>query len=172
MRKWMLVVLMMVASTAMAQQLDLKVLDKFESKAKSTTHIDMDEAALKSGVTLLKNEKKDEALAKKSAEGLKGLFLRVYEFAKPGDFKLDELKPILDQLKAPNWASFLRTREENEQTEIWMHRTNGEVDGLLLIAAEANELTVINAIGLKNIGDLSKLKNLGAPTIEAPTKED
>jgi len=166
MRKLMLAVLMMAATTVMAQQLDLKSLDKFADRAKGKTQIDLDEATLKSTGGLLKDKKADEGLAKKSTENLKGLFLRVFEFDKKGAYKLDELKPILDQLKAPNWTPFLRNKEEDEQTEIWMHRTNNEIDGMLLIAAESNELTVINVLGLTRPEDFSNLKNFGIPNIK------
>jgi hypothetical protein len=172
MRKWMLVGLMLIATTAMAQQLDLKALNKLSSKAKETTEIDLDEAALKSGATLLKPDKKDEGVVKKSVEGLKGVFVRSYESDKPGTFTFDDLKPITDQLKAPNWISFLRSKESSGQNEIWFHRTNGETDGLLVLSVEGKELTVINVIGMKNIGDLSKLGALGIPTFEAPAKEE
>jgi hypothetical protein len=172
MRKWMLVAAMLVASTAMAQQINLKSLEKFADKAKEKTEIDMDEAALKSGAGLLNGGKKDEAIAKKSAEGLKGVFLRAYEFDQEKMIKSEDLKPLLDQLKAPEWTSFLRNKEKNEQTEIWMHHTKGEVDGMLLIALESRELTIINVIGMKNPGDLAKLKDLGFPTLEAPAKKE
>jgi hypothetical protein len=172
MRKWMLVAAMLAASTVMAQQLDLKSLDKLADRAKETTQIDMDENALKSGASLLKSDKKDEGIAKKGIEGLKGLFLRVYESDKPGTFKFEDLKPLTDQLKGPNWTSFLKSKESSGQTEIWMHRTNGEIDGLLLLAAESKELTVINVVGLKNPGDLAKLKDLGIPTLELAKEED
>jgi hypothetical protein len=165
MRKIMLVALMAIAVTASAQQIDLKSLDKFAEKAKEKTEINMDESMLKAGAGLLNDKKEEEGVAKKSVEGLKGLYLRVYKFDEKGFFKLEDLKPLTDQLKGANWVSFLRSKEANEQTEIWMHKTNGEVDGLLLIAAESKEVTVINAIGLNRIEDLSKLKGLGVPQV-------
>lgn len=163
MRKLILMVLMAVATTATAQQLDLKVLDKIASKAKKTTEMGLDAATLKSTTDLLNTKKGDEAAAKKSTEDMKGFFLRSYEFEK-GDFKFDDLKPITDQLKAPNWTRFLRNKEDREQTEIWMHLTDGKPDGMLLISMEDEELTVINAIGYSNVADFAKLKDLGAPT--------
>jgi Domain of unknown function (DUF4252) len=157
MRNLTFMALMMFASTALAQQIDLKSLDKFAEKATSKTEINMDESMVKSAVGFLDDKKTAEGLAKKTTEGLKGFFLRAYEFDQPGVFKLEDLKPLLDQLKSPAWASFLRSKEDDEQTEIWMHRTNGVADGILLIAAESNEITVINAIGVTSLEDLTKL---------------
>ena len=60
----------------------------------------------------------------------------------------------------------IQSHEPEEQTEIWIHHTNGEADGMLLIAAEAKELTVINALGIGNPQDLSKIGGqFGVPQI-------
>jgi hypothetical protein len=153
----------MIAGTCLAQQIDLKTLDQFAAKAKSKTEINMDESMVKSASDFLNQEKKDEAAVKKSVQNLKGFFLRSYEFDENGPFKfkLEDLKPILDQIKGPNWTSFLRTQEDDEQTEIWFHRTNGQIDGFLLVSAEPGEITVINAVGATSLEDLSALGQFG-----------
>jgi hypothetical protein len=168
MRKLMFTVLMTAATIASAQQLDLKVLDKIASKATSSTEMGMDEATLKSTSLSLSDKKSDEGLAKKTVEGLKGFFLRSYEFKK-GDFKVEDIKPFMDQLKAPDWKRFLRNKEDDEWVEIWWHVTNGTVDGMLLVAAENSELTVINAMGITKPEDLAKLKDFGVPSVNVPT---
>src|SRR5688572_11354800 len=107
MRKLMVAAWMLVAGTCLAQQIDLKSLDKFAALAKSKTEITMDEAMLKSAAGFLSDSNKEEAAAKKSTKDLKGFFLRAYEFPQKGMFKLEDLKPLLDQLKGPGWTSFL-----------------------------------------------------------------
>ena len=162
MRRFFFAILMLAAATATAQQLDLKSLDKFADKAKSKPPVAFSMASSISICVLLKDKKGDEGLAKKTTENMKGLFLRSYEFDRDmkDAYKLDDLKPILDQLKAPNWTPFLRNKENGELTEIWMHKTNNEIDGMLLVSAESNEVTVINVIGLTRPEDFSSLMNL------------
>ena len=161
MRKLMVAVWMMVAGTCLAQQIDLKLMDKFAAKASSKTEIEMDEAMLKSAAGFLDDKKAGEGLAKATSKNIKGIFLRSYEFNQKGAYKIEELKPILDQLKAPNWSRFVRNEEDGELTEIWMHRTNGESDGIFLVTAEEEELTVINIVGSANLADLAVLGHLG-----------
>lgn len=162
MRKYMVVVWMMTAATCFAQQVDFKSLDKLAAKANSKTEIAMDEAMLKSASGLLDDKKQEEGLAKRTSKDLQGMFLRSYEFDKKGAYKMDDLKPLLDQLKAPGWKQFLREQEDGEETQIWMHYTNGVGDGMLLISAEEEELTVINAVGTTNLGDFAALGSLGS----------
>jgi uncharacterized protein DUF4252 len=157
MNKFMFLVVMLIAATASAQQLDLKALDKYADSAKSKTEINMDESMLKAAATSLSDKQKDEKIARKSVEGLKGFYLRAYEFNDTFVLNLEELKPLVDQLKAPDWKPLLRNKEAKEQTEIWMHYTNGMADGMVLIAAEPHELTVINGIGVTNLNDLKAL---------------
>jgi len=160
MRKFGFVILMLVARMASAQQIDLKSLDKIANNATSKTEINMDGAALKSAATSLSEKKGDEAIAKKTVESLKGFYMRAFEFDKKGSFKLEDLKPILDQLKEPDWKPIIRVKEEGEQTEIWIHTTKGEADGMVLIAAEENELVVMNGVGVTNLNDLTALGKL------------
>jgi len=157
MRTFSFVVLMLFATAASAQQLDLKSLDKFADKAKSKTEINMDESMLKSAVASLDSKKPEEELAKKSIGNAKGFFLRSFEFDDKNAFKIEDLKPILDQLKAPNWKLVLRNKEDDELTEIWMHVTNGAADGMLLVSAEKNELTIIHGVGISDVNELSAL---------------
>src|SRR5215207_3423617 len=157
-----LVIWLATASVAFTQQIDLKALDKLAAKSKNKTEISMDEATVKSALGFLSQDKKDEAAVQRAVKDLKGLYLRVYEFDQKDAFKLDDLKPILDQLKSPGWTSFLRSQEDGEQVEIWMHRTNGQTDGLLLVSAEAGEVAVINALGMVRLEDLSMLGEIGS----------
>jgi hypothetical protein len=158
MRKLMLAALILVATSAYAQlPLNLQSLDKLEAKATSKTRMDFDESMVKSATGALSGQKVDEAVVKKVTEGLKGFFLRAYEFDKE-KYSLDELKPVRDQLKGPDWVSMIQSSEGDEIVEIWIHRTKGEADGMLLIAAESNELVVMYAIGVK---DVSQLTNIG-----------
>jgi len=152
----------MVAGTCLAQQIDLKSLDKFAPLAKSKTEIAMDESMLKSAASFLDDKNAQEGTAKAISKNIKGIFLRSYEFNQKGAVKPEDLKVVLDQLKTPNWNRFLRNEEDGELTEIWMHTTNGQSDGLLLVSAEGDELTVINLVGTVNLSDLSSLGNLGA----------
>jgi hypothetical protein len=153
---------MLVAGTCLAQQIDLKLLDKFASKAQSKTEIDMNESMLKSAAGFLDDKKSAEELAKATSKNLKGIYVRSYEFDQKGAYKMDDLKPLFDQLKAPNWNRFLSNEEDGERTEIWMHSTNGVADGLLVVSGEEDELTVVNLVGATSLADLAALGSLGS----------
>jgi hypothetical protein len=161
---------MLATTSAFAQQLDLSSLEKFLTKTKGNTKINVDASLLKFAASFLNSEKPDEASVKKLVEGMKGIYVRVFEFQNKGDYRLEDLKVLKDQLRGPDWTVFLQNKEPNEETEIWMHFTKGAVDGIVLISAEDSELVVINAVGSIRPEDLQKLGGqFGIPQIN--TKE-
>jgi hypothetical protein len=164
MRKLMLTTWMLVAGTCLAQQVDLKALDQFALKTNNKTEISLDETMLQAAAGFLNSNQSEEAAVKAASKNIKAIFVRSYEFEQEGAYKLDDLKPLFDQLKAPDWSRFLQSQEDSEQTEIWMHKTNGVGDGILLISAEEEELTVVNIVGSANLADLAVLGNLANPS--------
>ena len=158
MHKIALFVLMLAATSAAAQQIDLKSLDNLAEKAKETVEINMDEAMLKAGAGALSGKGTDEAAAKKAVEGLKGIYGRVFEFENDGAYSRQALDAIRKQLKAPEWSIITRVREEDEEVEMWVHRNaSGVMDGMVFIVAESNELVVFNLVGIASFEDLSKI---------------
>jgi hypothetical protein len=165
MKKLMLMTWILAAGTCIAQQIDVTALDQFASKATNKTEINLDAATLQAASGFLNENRRDEAAVRAASKNLKAIFVRSYEFNQAGSYKLDDLKPLFDQLKAPDWSRFLQNQEDGEQTEIWMHKTNGVADGILLISAEQEELTVINIVGSANLADLAAFGNLDPSTI-------
>lgn len=159
-KKVMVVIWMLMGSAGFAQQIDLTVLDKLAAGADEKTEINLDESMLKSSTALLNGENQAEAKARQSTKDLKGIYVRSYEYSNQ-TYNQDDLKPLLDKLKAPEWKLFVKSEEKDELTQIWMHTTNGMNDGLLLVSAEKDELTVINIVGSANLSDLAALGNLG-----------
>src|SRR5262245_46545229 len=113
MQRWILIVLMLFATTAHAQQVDLKSLDKLAAIAKEVTQINLDESMIKSAKGVLDDKKGDEAAAKNVAASLKGVYMRVFEFEKKGMYKSEDLNAVREQLKSPDWTVLLQSREAN-----------------------------------------------------------
>jgi hypothetical protein len=62
---------------------------------------------------------------------------------------------------------------KNYQHDNIKKSTDGVMDGMLLIAAEENELVVFNLVGISNLSDLSKIGGkFGVPNIDLPGTRD
>jgi len=137
------------------QQLDLKF-DAIAAKAKDKTEVDLNGPAL----SIL-------AKAGGAKAGLDGLLanltsvaVRSYEFAKEGEYSDRDLEPLRKQVSGNNgWSRIVNVKEETETTEIYMFTTAGKPAGFLVIAAEPNELTVVNVQGTIQVAQLQELVN-------------
>ena len=158
MKKACLLMMMLAATSAAAQQIDLKSLDSLAASASETVEINMDEAMLKAGAGALTGRGDDDAKAKKTVEGLRGIYGRVFEFDKDGAYSRQALDGIRQQLKSPEWSIVTRVKDDDEEVEMWVHRTaGGAMDGIVFIVAESDELVVFNLVGIASFEDLARI---------------
>jgi hypothetical protein len=176
-RKLMFILLLLAATKAEAQQINLSSLDKLSGKARETTDVNLDGSMLKFASGFLNDRKGEEAAAKKMIGDLKGVFVRTYEFDNSGAYSPADLQPIRDQLKGPQWNRIIsvKDRDSGDDLEVWIYRdsTKGvdETSGLLLIASEPEELTVVNLVGSIRPEDLKTIGGqFGIPRIPGLTR--
>ncbi len=140
-----------------AQQLKFTAaFERLSEKASETVNITLDPQTLGFAGKFLSEEKKDEAQARKVITKLTGIQIRSFEFEKEGAYTEADVNDIRAQLKGPEWSLIVssRSRKDRETSEIYVHRDGG----LVILAAEPKELTVVNIIGKI---DPSDLKGLG-----------
>ena len=100
--------------------------------------------------------------------------VRVFEFDGPGGFTQADLQPVRDQLKAPQWKRIVIVQEGSELTEVWISQdATNNPNGLFILSAEENELTIVNVIGKIDLSNLGALGGqLGIPQMDVPNKKD
>lgn len=155
------------APNAYAQnaKLDLSHLDKLAKKASEVTNVNLEGPLLKLAA---------ENLAAKKASGkgaafegvvqqLKGIYVKSFEFSKPGEYDRSDVEAVLKQLRSGGWKPVVNVREEKsgETTNIYVMEEGGETVGMAIVAAEPQELTVVNLVGPINLGTLGSLGAFG-----------
>ncbi|HKW98754.1 MAG TPA: DUF4252 domain-containing protein [Bryobacteraceae bacterium] len=177
-----LVLFALLAVNCGAQALDLKNLERLTAKASNVTDVTLDGALLKLGAKFLSASDPDEAKIKNLVAGLKGIYVKTFEFEKEGEYADADVAAIRNQLKSPEWSRIVgvRSKKDKETAEIYL-RTGGE-GGLTIICTEPTELTIVKILGKIDLDQLSDLGgNLGVPKIEveksldkskAPKKDD
>jgi hypothetical protein len=154
--KWISALLL--AATASGQQLDLSILDKLASKAKSSVNVTLDEDKLKFASAFLSDGDQNQAAAKNLVTGLKAINVRVFEFDTAGQFAPTDLDAIRTQLRGPGWSKIVDVKDGAETAEVYMFAKGKDMGGLAVIAGEKKELTVVNIVGpidLKTLGSLA-----------------
>lgn len=141
-----------------AQPIDFSYFDKLAEKAKESAVVNLgpEQFSLLAGMQPKGGGKDLSDLAKT----LKGIQVRSLEFDAPGQYDLNEIRAFGAKIKsAGDWMPVISVREKNEFTEILVRKgPDGKADGLLILAAEPKELTLVHVDG---VGDLASLVKLG-----------
>lgn len=143
-------------------------LDKLAGKADQVVDVTLEEQMLQLAAKFLNSNDPDEAAAKELVNGLKGVYVRVYEFSKEGEYSSTDVDGIRSQLRAPGWARIVgvTSKRERENVEIYLMTEGSQILGLAVIAADPKELAVINIVGPIDVDKLSRLEGkFGIPKI-------
>jgi hypothetical protein len=141
--------------------------DKLAERATETVDVTLDASMLQLAGQFLSNEDKDEAQAKKLVSKLKGVYVRSFEFDKDGQYSMSDVEALRAQLKAPEWTRIVGVKSnKGENTGIFLHKVGDEIHGLVVIAAEPRELTIVMINGPIKPEELSELGgHMGIPKI-------
>lgn len=137
------------------------------ARASDVTEVTLDKNMLGFASQFMTGKDEDEAHARKLISGLKGIYVRDYEFDKEGQYSMDDVAKLRSYFETPEWSPVVRERERNskETTEVMMKMVNGQPQGLFVLDAEPKELTIVlilGAIRMEDLGELRGLSGLGA----------
>jgi hypothetical protein len=159
-------ILMVAAIPALAQQtFDFKLLDRLGANAKGSTNITLDGNMLKLAANFLGN---GEDSVKSLIRGLTGVYVRSYQFDRPGQYAEADLEPLRAYLRSGQWSKIVDVKEATkEASEIYVQALpNDRLGGVVIISAESKEVSVVFISGVMNASDVAKLSgNLGIPDL-------
>ncbi len=170
------------AVTAQAQthypaQLQIESLEPLAAKANQVVDVNLPESLLRLiPLPAIKiNDTDDHNVSAKELKeiiaGLKGVYVKNFEFINEGEYTDADIAPIRAQLKAPGWARFVNVinKREGRKIEVYLMTApqGARVEGLAILAAEPKALTVVNIVGIIDIEKLSKLEGqFGIPELD------
>jgi hypothetical protein len=150
-------------------RLRLESLERIAPRATETVHIDVDGLLLKLGKSMLSDDDPDEKTVKEIIEGLRGVYVRSYEFKSEGEVKDADLSVLREQLRSPGWTRLVDVQTRGADfggAEVYAATVGGRVEGMAVIVVEPKELTVVNIIGSIDLDKLKRLEgSLGIPHI-------
>ena len=160
------------AGFAQNAKLQLSQLDKLAAKASEVTNVTLDGSLLKMAGQQMsekaaKSNSEKKAAAADLVHRLKGIYVKSFEFDKPGEYSKADVESITRQLESGGWTPIVHVEEKKsgETTGIYVMREGGETVGMAIVAAEPKELTVVNLVGpidFSQLGGLGSLGSLGA----------
>lgn len=173
---WLGTLLMIVAPLGYGQEAKLKIdhLDKLAVKASEVSDVDLEGPLLQTASKFLSKGETDAEI-KELVSGLKGIYVKSFEFEKAGVYSQSDLDIIRKQLQSPGWSRILsvHSKQDNESTEIYSMLNGDKIVGLAILSAEPKELTVVNIVGpvdLARMGGHFGIPPMSLNTGKSPSK--
>lgn len=174
MRTVILFLLALAPLPLLAQDIKMPAdLDRLAAKAVETADVTLDGKLLQLAAKFLSSDKPDEARVKNLIGGLKGIYVRSFEFDKEGQYSPSDVESIRGQLHAPAWARIVGVvdRRSGENAEVYLKSDGDKVAGIVIVAAQPKELTIVNIVGSIDLDQLSDLGGqFGIPNVKLEHK--
>ena len=155
-----LLVAVVVPATATAQsaRIQLDHLNRLAASATETVDVTVDREMLKKSAGFLTGKGADPEKIQEIIEGITGVYVKSFKFDAPDAYTDADVEAVRKQVARQGWSRIVGVKGKRELTEIYLWKEGGANGGLVVIAAQLNELTVVNIVG--NI-DLASLAALG-----------
>ena len=152
---------LLLAASAGAQdaRIQMSQLDRFNDLADKVISVDVGESLIKLALSAFSEKRTpNEAKIKDILSGLKGVYVKRFEFDKEGAYTAGDVDYIRSQFNGPGWEHIANVRSKREGSyDVVMMYEGSVIKGLGVLAAEPRALTVVNVIGAI---DLTKLRDL------------
>ena len=143
--------------------------DALKLKAEETVEVNLDGNLLKMAMGFLSDKKPDEADAKRLIGGIKGIYVRSLKFEKAGMYSTADMERIRGMLKGPQWSKVVNvesTKKKGDNVGIYVRTDGTQMMGLVVLAFEPEELTVVNIVGVIDPAQVRELGGkLGIPSV-------
>jgi len=152
---------------AQGAKLELKNLEKLSGKASEVNDVTLDGAMLELAWKFIQVDHDPEsAQLRETLKGLKGIYVKNFEFDGPNQYSQADVEAIRTQLTAPGWQRIVESRSQHakEHDEIYVMKQGDAITGLAILVAEPTELTVVNIVGPIDISKLATIEgHFGIP---------
>jgi hypothetical protein len=140
------------------------------ARATHATEVTLDKNMLAFAAKFIKDDDdkndKDSKAVQDMIKGLKGVYVRDYEFEKDHSYTAEELDGLRRYFENSDWSPMVkdRTRAKAEGTDVYVKLINGQMQGLFVLDAEEKELSLVLILGPIDIDKISELGgNFGIP---------
>ena len=142
-------------------KLELPNLENLSNKAAVVNDITLDGPLLALAMKVLDMDGDSEAKQVKDAiKGVKGIYVKNFEFDEPGQYDQADVQAIRAQLTRPPWSPIVRSvnKRHAQHSEIYLLKDGDKIGGLAILVTGPKELTVVNIVGFV---DMDKIAVLG-----------
>lgn len=161
------------SAKAQDSRIQMSGLDHLAAKASQTVDVNLDERLMRLASRVFDDKDADEREVKKLIAGLKGIYVKSFEFDADGQFSDADIETIRTQLRAPGWTRLVNVTSKKEgMLEVYVLFSGDVVHGMAVLHTDDRELTVVNIAGPVDLDKLAQLEGqLGVPDLGIEKKK-
>ena len=169
----LIIVTAAVIANAQDSQLKLNTLDHLAAKASRSVDVNIDGPLLRMASRVFDDKDEDERKVKQLLAGIKGVYVRNFEFETDGQYTAADIEAIRTQLRGPGWTRMVDVKSKKDgNVEVYVLLNGEQVGGLTVLSSENRELTVVNIVGPVDLDKLAELEgHLGIPEFGIESKK-
>ena len=158
------------ASAARAQDVKIPVnIERLAARAVETVNVTVDGMLLQLAGKFLSSNDPDQKQIKSLISNLKGIYVRSFKFENEGEYSEGDVESIRSQLRGQEWARIVNvtSKKGGDNVDVAYKMDKGKIAGLVVIAAEPKEFTIVNIVGPIDLDQLSSLGGqFGIPKVD------
>jgi Domain of unknown function (DUF4252) len=156
-----------IVTKAQDSRIQMSSLDHLAAKASQTIDVNIDERLMRITAKFLRDDDADEKKVKELINGVKGIYVKRFEFENDGQFSAADVESIRAQLRGPGWTRLVGVASKKDgNLEVYLLLDGEKVGGLAVLHTDDRELTVVNIVGPVSLDKLAELDGqLGIPDL-------
>ena len=134
-----------------------------------TVNVTVDGALLQLAGKFLSSTDPDQKQIKTLLGNLKGIYVRSFKFENEGEYSEADVESVRSQLRGQEWARIVNvtSKKGGDNVDVAYKMDKGKIAGLVVIAAEPKEFTIVNIVGPIDLDQLSSLGGqFGIPKVD------
>ena len=99
--------------------------------------------------------------AKGVLRGLKKVYVRVFEFDSAGAYLMSDLDEFRAAMRKPGWSQMVDVKSrDGENVNVYVRQDGAEITGMVVVAAEPKELTIVQIEGPIRPEDIARIPHM------------
>jgi hypothetical protein len=144
-------------------------LDRLFPRAVETIDVTIDSSLLRLASKFLQDNKTDQQAVKEILAMIKGVYVKGVEFEQAGEFTVQDVEALRQQLNAPGWSRIVgvRSKRDGENVEVFLMHDADVIKGIGVLINDPKKLMVVNVVGPLDPEKISQLVGrFGIPQID------
>jgi hypothetical protein len=134
-----------------AQEIKLPAnLERLAAKAEESVDVTLSGSMLRLAARFISDKDADAANMRKLIAGLDGIYVRSFSFAREGEYNMADVDALRAQVQPPSWSKIVgvTSRRSGDDVDVYFKIGGGDkLGGIVIIAAEPRELTIVSIAG-------------------------